>query len=78
MGLQEAFRTGSIFEAGDDLLQTGDSYLSRGETQSQGCGADSSGICSPIGVRQLLEDAVPGSGLCIGLSNGVFVRDASV
>ena len=26
MGLQEAFRTGSIFEAGDDLLQTGDSY----------------------------------------------------
>ena len=29
------------------------------KTQSQGSGADSSGICSPIGVRQLHEDAVP-------------------
>ena len=26
MALQEAFRTGSIFEACDDLLQTGDAY----------------------------------------------------
>ncbi len=41
--------------------------LSRGEeTQSQGCGADSSGICSPVvGVRQLLEDAIPSSGLLL-------------
>ena len=26
-----------------------------------------------IGVCQLLEDAVPGSGLCLGFSNVVFV-----
>ena len=64
MALQAAFRTGSIFEACDDLLQ--------------GCCADSSGICSPSGVRQFLENAVPGSGLCLGLSNVVFVREASV
>ena len=48
------------------------------KTQSQGCGADSSGVCSPIGDRQLLEDAVPDPGLCLGLSNVVFVREASV
>ena len=69
-------RTGSIFEACDDLLQTGDAYSAcRGEeTQNQGCGADSSGVCSPVGVRQLLEDAVPGSDFCLGHSNVVFVR----
>ena len=78
MSLQAAFRTVSIFEACDDLLQTGDAYSAKGETQSQGCGADSSGVCSPIGVRQLLEDAVPGSGLCLGLNNVVFVRESSV
>ena len=44
MALQAAFRTGSIFEACDDLLQ----------------------------------NAVPGPGLCLGLSNVVFVREASV
>ena len=38
---------------------------SRGEAQSQCCGADS----PPGGVRQLLEDVIPGSGFCIGLSN---------
>ena len=103
MAVQAAFRTGSIFEACDDLLQTGDSHsaeekhgtravvrivlasapawrliLSRRETQNQGCGADSSGVFSPIGVRQRLEDAVPGSGVCLGLSNVVFVCEASV
>ena len=39
-------------------------------------------ICSRLGtrthVRQLLENAVPGPGLCLGLSNVVFVREASV
>ena len=49
--------------------------LSSGETQSQGCGADSSGVCSPIGVRQLLDNADPGPGLCLGLSSVVFVRE---
>ena len=78
MALQAAFRTGSIFEACDDLLQTGDAYSAE-EKQSHGCGADSSGICSPIiGVCHLLEDAVPDTGLCLGLSNVVFVREASV
>ena len=73
--VQAAFRTGSIFEAYDDLLQTGDAYSAK---EDRGCGADNSGVCSPIVVRQLLEDAVPGSGLCLGLSNVVFVREASV
>ena len=80
MALQAAFRTGSIFEACDDLLETGDVYsAAENHRASQGCGADSSSICSPIiGVRQLLEDDVPGSGLCLVLSNVVFVREASV
>ena len=75
MALQAAFRTGSIFEACDGLLQTGDAYSAK---ENRGCGADNYGVCSPIVVRQLLEDAVPGSGLCLGLSNVVFVREASV
>ena len=74
---QASFKTGSIFEACDDLPQTRDAYSAE-EKQSQGCGADSSGVCSPIGVRQLLGDAVPGSGICLGLSNVAFVREASV
>ena len=78
MALQAAFRTGSIFEVCDGRLQTGDAYSAERKTDGKGCGADSSGVCSPIGVRQLLEDAVPGSGLCLGLSNVVFVREASV
>ena len=32
---------------------------------------DSSGICFIIGIRQLIEDAVPGSSFCLGLSNVV-------
>ena len=78
MAPQAAFRTGSIFEACDDLLQTGDAYSAEEKHRAGVCGTDSSGVCSPIGVRQLLENAVPGSGLCLGLSNVVFVRDASV
>ena len=31
------------------------------------------------GVRQLLEDAVPGSGFCLGLSNMVlFVHEGAI
>ena len=52
--------------------------ISRGEAHNQGCGADTSGVCSPIGVRQLLEDAVTGSGLCPGLSNVVFVHEGTI
>ena len=46
MALQAAFRTGSIFEACDDLLQTGDAY-SAAEKHRADSGADSSGVCSP-------------------------------
>ena len=51
---------------------------SRGETQSQGCVPNSSGLCSPVGVRQLLEDVIPGSGCCLGLSNVICVRETAV
>ena len=49
--------------------------LSRGET---GCGAHSVGVWSPVGVLQLLVDAVPGSGFCIGLINVIFVCEGAV
>ena len=31
-----------------------------------------------VGVRQLLEDAIPSSMFCLGLSNVVFVREGAV
>ena len=78
MALQAAFRTGSIFEACDEYYPHW-AHTTRGEeTQSQGCGADSFGICYPVVVRQLLEDAVPESGFCLALSNVFVVREASV
>ena len=55
------------------------SRLYRTHTQqriNRGCGADSSCVCSPVGVRQLLVDAVPG--FCLGLSNIICVRDGAV
>ena len=78
--IRAAIRIGSIIQACDDLPQTGRGrVLNRGEvTQSQGCGADSSGMCSPVGVRQLLEDAIQGSGFCLGLRNVAFVREGTV
>ena len=76
MALHASFRSGSIFEACDDLLQTGTRILSRGETRS--CGSDSADVCSRVGVRQFLEDAVPVSGCCLGLRNVTFLREGSV
>ena len=48
------------------------------QRRTTGCSANSSGVCSPVGVRQLLEDAIPGSNFCIGLSNVIlYVRHQS-
>ena len=77
MALQTAFSTGSMFEACDDLLQTGDAFSAEGKHRARAV-VWIVLACSPIGVRQLLEDAVPGSGCCLGLSNVGFVREASV
>ena len=46
MALQTAFSTGSIFEARDDLLQTGDAFSAEGNTEpGLWCGY-SSGVCN--------------------------------
>ena len=74
MVLKAAFSTGSIFEACHDLLQTGDTY----SAEEKHRGADSSGVCSPVGVRQLLEDDIHGYSCSLGLSNVIFVCEASV
>ena len=42
---------------------------------AEDCGANSSGVCSPVGVRQLLDDAVPCSDYCVGLSDVSFERE---
>ena len=43
------------------------------------CGAYSSGVCLPErDVHQLIEDAVPGSVVCLDLSNVIFVREGEV
>ena len=60
MALQAAFWTGSVVDAYAMICSR-----RRTETQqrrNRGCGADSYGACCPVGVRQLLMDAVPGSG----------------
>ena len=78
MTLRAEFKPGSFFKRMRLSAPDWGRLPSRGETQSQDCGADSSGVCSPIGVRQLLDDAVPGSGFCLGLSRVVVAREASV
>ena len=61
MALHAVFRTGSNFEACDDLLQTG-RILSRGE-ETQTRAVVRIDLVSVVGVRQLLEDAIPSSGV---------------
>ena len=79
MALQAAFGTGSIFDACDDLLQTGNAYSAEEKHRARAVsGANIFGVCSPVGVRQLIDDAIPGSVLCLGLSNVIFVREAYV
>ena len=56
MALQAGSRTGSIFEACDDLLQTGTHTHQRRNTEPGLWSGYRSGVCSPVGVRQLLED----------------------
>ena len=49
MALQAVFRTGSIFEACDDLLQTGDAYSTEEKHRATAVhGADSYGVCPQL------------------------------
>ena len=66
--------TGYIFDACDNLPQTGDAY----STEEKHGGTDRSVVCSPVRARQLREDDIHDSGFCFGLSNVVFVCEASV
>ena len=80
MALQAAFRTGSIFEACDDIFQTGDAY-SAAEKHRARTVMRIVLVTVPqvlVFANLIIEDAVPDSGLCLGLSNVVFVREASV
>ena len=61
MALHAVFRTGSNFEACYDLLQTG-RILSRRE-ESQTGAVVRIVLAYVVGVRQLLEDAIPSSGV---------------
>ena len=56
-----AFGTGYIFDACDDLPQTGDAY----STEEKHGGTDRSVVCSPVRVRHLLEDDIPDSGFLL-------------
>ena len=73
MALQAAFSTESIFEACDDLSQTGDAYSAEEKHRARAVVR-----IVLVSVRQLLEDAIHRSVFCIGLSNMIFAREASV
>ena len=64
--LHAVIRTAPIFEACDGLPKT-ERILGSGEKQSNARGVDSSGVCSPVGIRQLLHDAVPGFSVCLAM-----------
>ena len=101
MALQAAFRTGSIFEACDDLLQTGNTYSAEEKHRTRAVvGIVLASVPQLVFVNFLSmlflapvfalvlamwslyvrhrSRVTPGSGLCLGLSNVVFVREASV
>ena len=61
MALHAVFRTGSIFEACDDLLQTGDAYSAE-EKKHRARAVVRIVLAS---VRQLLEDAISSSGFLL-------------
>ena len=79
MVLQAAFGTGSIFEACDDLLQTGDAYSAEAKHRAMAVvRIVLAYVPQLVCTRQLIEDAIPSSGFCLGLSNVIFVREPSV
>ena len=69
MALRAAFRTGSIFQACDHLLQTGDAYSTEEKHIARAVVRIVLASVPPVGVR---------SGFCVGLSNVTFVRKAAV
>ena len=66
MAMQAVFRTGSVFGAYAMICSRLRTHTQ--QWRNRGCGADSSGVCSPVGVRQLIMDAVPGSGFALVLA----------
>ena len=78
MYLQATFSIGSVFETYAMICSRLRKHTQ--QRRNRGCGADSYVVCSPVVVGHLLEDAVPGSGFCIGLSkcNVIFVREGAV
>ena len=78
MALRAAFSTVSIFEACDDMPQTGDAYSAEEKHRAVAVVRIVRASVLQYGVRQLIEDAIPGSGFYLGLSNVICVRVASV